>query len=88
MHVGKSSSACDNTRNERMFSNSIFRVAHTKHMPSLSLFMFRTVFAWAYKSDIVKIFCYSCTIWLESFGWKIKAPRSVHCEVNSGETEE
>lgn len=58
-HAAECSSASDNTPHERMFSNSIFRVAHTKRMPSLSRFMFRTAFAWAYKSDITKIFPYS-----------------------------
>lgn len=70
----KSSSACDNTQNTKeCFSNLIFSGSDTKRMPSLSRFMFRTLFAWAYiKAVSRKYFATVCDTRSESSVWKIK----------------
>lgn len=51
-------------------------VGHTKRMPSLSRVHVSHTFRWAYKSDLMKIFCYSLWNSLEKLSLENTKPRS------------
>lgn len=75
MHAAKASSACDNTQKRTKFA-STRAVGHTKRMPSLSRVHVSHTFRWAYKSDLVKIFCYSLWNSLEKLSLENTKPCS------------
>ena len=77
--VKKSSSACDNNKTEKrknIFQLDIRRTTRSACRLFLG-FMFRTVFVWAYKSDITKVIRYSLWYTFVKLSWKINLPTSL-----------